>query len=348
MGVMGGVENKPSGRASEILSRCGTAIAPPLRDAVAQLADPELRTFVEYHLGWRDSSGAPIDGRAGKGLRGAVALIASQAVGGSAEAALPGAVAVELMHNFSLLHDDIMDGDRYRRGRETVWSLHGLGWGVLTGDALLVLATQQLSSLPNRCAVECTSDLLGATAKMIHGQAEDMRFERRVDVSLDECLSMARRKTGALLGCAASLGARLGGARPDQLTSLEAFGRELGMVFQATDDLLGVWGEPTRTGKPVGSDIATRKKSIPISAAIASQEPSAATLKALLEKMEADHDDLLRAVGLVEECGGRVQTMELIDVHLHEALSHLHEVELDPDAADDLRALLGFASSRDS
>jgi geranylgeranyl diphosphate synthase type I len=336
-----------SDRAFLILERCGKTIAPALHGAVEQLQDRHLRSFVEYHLGWRDASGAAVTGRTGKGLRGALALLGSEAVGGSAETALPGAVAVELIHNFSLLHDDIIDGDRDRRGRETVWSLQGVGWGILTGDALLALAVQQLCWPTQADAAGCVADLLAATAEMIHGQAEDMTFEQRDDVTLVECLAMARRKSGALLGCAASVGARLGQARHEQVEGLAAFGQDLGMVFQATDDLLGIWGDPLITGKPTGSDIVSHKKSIPIVAALTSHSPSAEALQVALKKGDGEVD-VARAVELLEESGARALTTELIEAHLQSATSRLDGLDLEPAASDDLRTLMKFASSRDS
>jgi geranylgeranyl diphosphate synthase type I len=342
------VKSELADRAAEILDQCGTTIAPALRGAVAQLHDDRLRALVEYHLGWRNADGSVTEGRTGKGLRGAVTLLTAKAVGGSSDVALPGAVAVELVHNFSLLHDDIIDDDRYRRGRETVWSLHGVGWGVLTGDALLVLAVQQLSSSTQPAGAGCVADLVNATAEMIHGQAEDMVFEHRQDVTLDECLTMVRRKSGALLGCAASLGARLGGARPDQVEGLTSFGHHLGIVFQATDDLLGIWGDPARTGKPVASDLASRKKSIPITAAMTGKTPASKALAAVLAHDEVSEASLARAVDLVDEAGGRARTMELIEEHVQRATERLDGLDLNSDAVDDLRALAKFAACRDS
>ena len=178
-------------------------------------------------------------------------------------------MAVELVHNFSLLHDDIMDGDTERRHRPTAWTVFGTPAAILAGDALLALAQDILledGGPQGRWAARC---LLAAVQRLISGQSADMEFEQRHAVSMDECLTMAGDKTAALMACACSIGAIFTGAPPSLAMSLADFGSHTGLAFQLVDDLLGIWGAPEVTGKPVWSDLRTRKKTLPVVAAMA-------------------------------------------------------------------------------
>ncbi|MGI5131300.1 polyprenyl synthetase family protein [Pseudonocardia sp. CA-107938] len=244
-----------------------------LRAAVDTLPAP-ARTVAGYHRGWLDEHGAPADAPAGKSIRPAFVLAAARATGGRGDP-VPAAVAVELVHDFSLLHDDVMDGDRTRRHRPTAWTVFGVGPAVLAGDALLTLALDLLR--PHGAAATV---LAAAVQELIDGQLTDLAFEERNDVTLDECLAMADGKTAALLGCSTALGAILAGAEPERVRVLMRAGRELGLAFQIVDDLLGIWGDPAVTGKPVGADLARRKKTIPVVAALTSGTPAGAELAA--------------------------------------------------------------------
>jgi geranylgeranyl diphosphate synthase type I len=252
-----------------------------MRDAVARLT-PSIRDVVSYHLGWTDAAGNPTAIKGGKGIRPALATLSAEATWADAAVGAPGGVAVELVHNFSLLHDDLMDGDVERRHRPTAWALWGPSVALLAGDALATLATDVLLRTPNPAAPQAALALCEATAEMIAGQADDLAFEARRSVSVEECMGMSTAKTGALLGCAASLGAILAAAPPATVRALRDFGRHLGVAFQATDDLLGIWGDPATTGKPTGNDIRQRKKSMPIVAALAAGDDEARELDALL------------------------------------------------------------------
>ena len=181
---------------------------------------------------------------------------------------MPGAVAVELVHNFSLLHDDLMDHDAERRHRATVWAVWGPSMAILVGDAMLALAYQVLADVRDESSVAAAAMLGTATQGLIAGQVEDLAFERRATVRVEECVAMAAGKTGALLGCSAAIGAVLAGAPVETVAALQIYGEELGLAFQLVDDLLGIWGDSAVTGKPVGSDLRARKKSLPISWAL--------------------------------------------------------------------------------
>jgi geranylgeranyl diphosphate synthase type I len=173
------------------LLRARKAVDPALRAAVDRL-DPESRRLARYHFGWTDADGHDSgSGSGGKAVRPALALLSAEAAGAPAHVGVPGAVAVELVHNFSLLHDDLMDGDVERRHRTTVWALEGAPAAILAGDALLTLATQVLLDAGTLDAVAATRLLAECTQQLIAGQHDDLGFERRHDVDVDECVAMA-------------------------------------------------------------------------------------------------------------------------------------------------------------
>lgn len=329
------------------LHRSRDLVDPAMRAAIARL-DPASQRVAEYHLGWVDADGRPTTS-GGKAVRPALALLSARAAGAPVEVGVPGAVAVELVHNFSLLHDDLMDGDVQRRHRATVWAVWGASTAILVGDAMLALAYQVLADAPGGQAVAASALLGTATQGLIAGQIEDLAFEQRPAVSVAECVAMAAGKTGALLGCSAAIGAVLAGAPQPTVTALRRYGEHLGLAFQLVDDLLGIWGDPAATGKPVGSDLRARKKSLPIAYALESGGSVAAELAGWLAGPESDsEDDVRRAANLVETAGGRAWARDEAGRRLDAAAAALVEVDLDPTAADELIALGRFVVSRDS
>jgi geranylgeranyl diphosphate synthase type I len=316
------------------LDRARELVDVPLFNAVARLS-PELQPPVQHHLGG-----------GGKHVRAAVALVAAEACGASVEAAVPGAVAIELVHNFSLLHDDVIDGDRQRRHRSTVWAEFGVGAAIIAGDALAVLAMEVLLEHPNPYAPRAAIELARGTQAMIDGQADDIAFESRPLVSVEECLRMGERKTGALLSCAAALGAILAGAPEASVQAMRDYGRHLGIAFQAVDDLLGIWGDPSVTGKPVGSDLRQHKKTLPVVAAIAAADGLAGEIVALLRGRLSDRD-VATAAQFVDRYGGREAAMETAEQHLAAALEALNRTPLVPAPAMELAEIASFVVGRD-
>ena len=334
-----------------VLTRTRELVVPSMRRALDDLP-VALRSQVEYHLGWVDLEGNP-EGRGGKMVRPALAVLSAEAAGADPSVAIPGAVAVELIHNFSLLHDDIMDGDRERRHRPTVWAAFGLSDAIIAGDALMTLGVQVIHDAPGlspEIRLNAGRRLCMETAAMIAGQVEDGGFERRECVSWDECVAMERKKTGALLSFASSIGAVLAGAPEDSVERLAGFGMHLGLAFQAVDDLLGIWGDPQVTGKPVSSDLRQAKKSLPITAALESGSPEAEELARLLRTVgagaELEGERLEEAVGLVEACGGRTRTERFAAEQLERAEVFLQGDGLAPAAVEELRTLGRFLSAR--
>ncbi len=327
-----------------VLRRTRALAMPALHDAVERLP-PRLRLPAQYHLGWVDVDGRPVESDGGKNIRAALALLSAAAVGADEVIGVPGAVAIELVHNFSLIHDDLMDDDRERRHRLTVWAAYTPAVAIIVGDALATLATQVLLDAPPPANARALAALQSATAHMIAGQADDLAFEGRHDVALDDCIEMARGKTGALLGCAASLGAILADASEARVEALAAFGMHLGIAFQAVDDILGIWGDPAVTGKPVCSDIHQRKNTIPIVAAL--EQSGSDELRALLGAETITDSDAARAAMLIDDHGGRAVTEKIAASSLNAALDALERVDPPAAAAAELTAVANFVVGRD-
>jgi geranylgeranyl diphosphate synthase type I len=333
--------------AREVLAWSRGLVDPALRKAVDTIATP-LRQIAGYHLGWWDAAGNPADASSGKAIRPAFTLLAACGVGGDAESALPAAVAIELVHNFSLLHDDVMDGDRTRRHRRTAWSLFGRRNAILTGDALLMLAFEVLSGSDHPAVQTGLRSISTTVGELLHGQYEDLSFERRADVDLAECQHMSAAKTGALLGCACALGALFGDGTGEQVDHLREFGARLGLAFQHFDDLLGIWGDPAATGKPVHSDLDNRKKSLPVVAALASDTPAGKELAVLYRRATPlSTGELAHAAELVEAAGGRAWSQAQTTQLLTQALTHLQAAASTEPATTELAALAHFATQRD-
>ncbi len=322
-----------------ILSRARELVDPAIAAALSVLC-PELRVPAEYHFQSR-----------GKGTRPALAILSAEAVGAPSETGVPGAVAIELIHDFSLIHDDIIDNDAERRHRPTVWAKFGIGVGVVAGDALHNLAYEVLLSDPTAPRVKAVKHLTAAVSAMIAGQSMDMAFEERTLVTLEECLAMEQGKTGALLSYATSVGAILAEADDSVVDGLAEFGAEVGVAFQAVDDLLGIWGDPERTGKPAGADLRERKKSVPVVIALNSGTSAAEELAELYSRPDWDVGGVDAARALVEAGGGREGTQALARTHYDRAVSALdslaaHE-EVVEEVVEEFRQLADFILGRD-
>jgi geranylgeranyl diphosphate synthase type I len=355
-------------------------VGPAMAVAITRLS-PEVRPVAAYHLGLADANGhgrgngragdkgnggaqvpKPANGRAadgaarpggtkpagsGKALRPALALLSARAAAAAPERGVPAAVAVELVHNFSLLHDDIMDGDEERRHRPTAWTVYGIGAAILAGDAMLALAQDILLEDKGPQGVWAARCLSVAVQRLIAGQGADLAFESRDDVTLAECQEMAGDKTAALMACACSIGAIHVGAPPAVAMGLAGFGAHAGQAFQLTDDLLGIWGSPAVTGKPVRSDLRARKKSLPVVAALTAGTAASADLSALLGQDEPlSEDDLVRAAGLVEEAGGKDWTENEAAAQLEAAHRCLAETPMPDDVRAEFAGIAEFITAR--
>ncbi|MFB8000775.1 polyprenyl synthetase family protein [Nocardia sp. NPDC056000] len=326
------------------LAAARLAIEPVLRAAVASLSEPMDR-MAGYHFGWCDAEGVEITGLQGKALRPALTFAAAVACGGTIENATHAAAAVELLHNFSLVHDDVMDEDRFRHGRPTVWRVWGETNATLLGDALQALALGVLSDgVPESVTAEAVIRLARATVTLCRGQYEDCAFAARSSVTVDEYLTMAAGKTGALLGCACALGALCAGADHRVVSAMHTFGCELGLVFQLVDDAIDIWGDPEVTGKPAHSDLIQRKQSFPVVCALASDTgPGREFARLYHARQPMTAQRAARAANLIEEAGGRQRTLGRAATALESALG-----VLPPEmAAADLTALAHLVAYRD-
>lgn len=304
-----------------------------------------MRRVAMYHFGWEHADGTPASGNAGKAIRPALVLASAQALDGIPENAVRAAVAVELAHNFTLLHDDVIDKDARRRGRSTAWTVFGVPDAIITGDAMMALALGLLAEDPHPASAAASARLAACVVELCAGQQADCAFEQRPDVALDECLTMATAKTGALLGCACALGALYAGAGPGEVDAMDAFGREAGLAFQLIDDLIGIWGDPGHTGKPAGADLIARKKSLPVVAALGSGTEAGAELAALYAGPMAG-DDVRKAADAVDRAGGRDWAQAHAADRMGRAVQQLSRAVPDLGAAGGLLALAEFVTRR--
>ncbi|MEV7196416.1 polyprenyl synthetase family protein [Streptomyces sp. NPDC093510] len=339
-----------SGAAFPRLGWVDDLVLPALQAAVAALPATERRA-AGYHRGWCEADGTPLVAASGRGktVRPALALLSAVAVGGSPQSALPGAVAVELVHDFTLLHDDVMDGDALRRHRPAVWSAFGTASAVLTGDALLVAAMREVAHSPAEFAAVAVQELVRALLDLVEGQSHDVAFEQTPEVSVARYLAMAEGKTGSLMGCACALGGVLAGADSGRVRGLREFGRRLGVAFQCADDVMGIWGRAARSGKPVGADLAARKKSLPVVAALAGSCSAAERLRSLYRSPHPlDAQEVQLAGELVEKAGGRQAAEEEARRQMSAALRALSHARPTADAYRQLQEIASMMIRRDS
>jgi geranylgeranyl diphosphate synthase type I len=321
-------------------------VGPATEAAISRLT-PGVRKVAAYHYGYADANGNPVRKGSGKGLRPALALLSARAAGAPAERGVTPAIAVELVHNFSLLHDDIMDNDLERHHRPTAWTVYGIGAAILAGDALLALANDLLledNAPGGQWAARCLST---AVQRLIAGQSEDLAFEKRDDVTLPECVEMAGDKTAALMACACTIGAVHAGAAPELAMGLAEFGGHVGLAFQLTDDLLGIWGATEVTGKPVMADLRARKKSLPVVAALTSGTSAGEELSGILATPgELPEDKLVRAAELVVKAGGKDWAEQEAASRLAAAAGSLDGTGIPAEVRDEFVAIAEFITAR--
>ncbi|MFL6129072.1 MAG: polyprenyl synthetase family protein [Mycobacteriales bacterium] len=323
----------------EVLSDAGALVVPRLQQALAALS-PENREVLDYHMGWRDSAGQPVQRRGSKSVRPGLALLSAAAVGGSAEDAMPGAVAVECLHNFAFLHDDVADRDRYRRQRQTAWVAFGQGRALNAGTAMLVLGHRTLIEAPSPHREQALRLLVDTCGTMLTGQGLDLAFEHRLDVTVEESMAMTRGKTATLLSCATAIGAVLCTGETEVSRTLHDFGQQVGIAFQARDDLLGIWGRPEQTGgRPPGFDLTAGKGTLPVVVALQAGGPASDELRELLGGRALDEAGVARAAELVAAAGGRAWTEDLARRCVADAEKMLGELAVPAEVRDGLIAV---------
>jgi geranylgeranyl diphosphate synthase type I len=228
-----------------------------------------LYNMMRYHMGWIDELGRAQRSTAGKRLRPLFCLLVCHTLGGQWRQALPAAAAVELMHNFSLIHDDIQDSSKERRGRPTVWHIWGQPQAINVGNGMHALALSSLLRLeepgaPREKVMHATRFLGEASLRLCEGQYRDISYENHLDIKVNDYLSMISGKTAALFRSSFEIGALMATDNESLIARLGSFGHALGMTFQVRDDVLSIWGDEKATGKPSASDIIMRKKTLPV------------------------------------------------------------------------------------
>ncbi|HEY7347212.1 MAG TPA: polyprenyl synthetase family protein [Ktedonobacterales bacterium] len=313
-----------------------------------------LYDMLRYHFGWMDADGHPSPHALGKAVRPTLCLLACEAVGGKWERALPAAAALELIHNFSLIHDDIQDGDHQRHHRPTVWAVWGQAQAINAGDAAFALSGVAIEQLREygysaEMSLIVWQMLNTATLRLVEGQYLDLAFERHADITVDEYLAMIARKTGALIEAAAHVGALLGGADKTLIDHLRWYARALGLAFQIGDDLLGIWGQVAETGKPVAADLRRRKKSLPIVYAMQHGSPEE---KALLTELYArdqqtlDDAEVACALNILERVRAQERTQDLLADYCARAMLQLERARLPAWARTEFATIARFLAER--
>ncbi len=325
------------------------AIEDEMRRALG-VGEPPLRDYyvmMEYHLGWTDEKGEPAPrghtgqlSSGGKRIRPLLCLLTCAASGGDWQCALPMAAALELLHNFSLLHDDIQDNSPLRRGRPTVWKIWGIPQAINAGDAMFTLAHLAPHQLTTRgvapaIALAALAEFDRTCLALTQGQYLDMGFETRERVTAAEYLAMIERKTAALIAACAALGARLAGADAGRVEHFRQFGRNLGLAFQVQDDLLGIWGDLAVTGKSAASDLEKRKKSLPV---VCGLEKSAGFARAYAQPHTPD-EPVTALAHTLEQLGARDDTQATARRLTAEAVEHFEAAQPAGEAAAALREL---------
>ena len=274
----------------EILAEMRATLQKASDTAAASGESFDFYEYMRYHLGWVDITFAPVSSNPGKLLRPTLLLLAYEAAGANGlvgdaptdtaylARASPAAAALELTHNFTLIHDDIEDGDVDRRHRATLWKLWGIPQAINAGDGMFALARLTLWGVLERgvepgIAVKLGTALDYACLVIAEGQYLDISFENRQAISVASYLDMIRRKTAVLMACSAEMGALLGTNDQETIASLRSFGQATGIVFQVRDDMLGIWASTVESGKTVAGDIYRRKKSLPILHALEHANP---------------------------------------------------------------------------
>ncbi|BAZ98125.1 short chain isoprenyl diphosphate synthase IdsA [Methanothermobacter sp. EMTCatA1] len=250
----------------------------------------------------------------GKKIRPSLALLSSEAVGGDPGDAAGVAAAIELIHTFSLIHDDIMDDDEIRRGEPAVHVLWGEPMAILAGDVLFSKAFEAvIRNGDSEMVKEALAVVVDSCVKICEGQALDMGFEERLDVTEEEYMEMIYKKTATLIAAATKAGAIMGGGSPQEIAALEDYGRCIGLAFQIHDDYLDVVSDEESLGKPVGSDIAEGKMTLMV-------------VKALERASEKDRERLISILG----SGDEKLVAEAIEIfERYGATEYAHAVALD-------------------
>ncbi len=338
----------PSMEGPEILFRYRGYVQDEVGEFLGK-ADQPLDDLLRYQLGWTEDGVLNL----GKCLRPAMCLLACESLNGDLNHCIPIAAGIEMVHNFSLIHDDIEDGDELRHHRSTVWAQFGRNPAMLSGLGLWTVAYKIIGQASNRGMsatklLEVRSILNETCSEIIQGQEQDLSFETRRDVALAEYIEMIGRKSAALFGTSLRLGALVAGASSEEAERLDLFGRQLGLAFQIRDDILGIWGEGSATGKPVGADIIRRKKSLPVvhafEQAVGSDRDLLRSVYTKDDVSDADVNDVLE---VLQRWNCRYFAQGLAEDYRSTAMDALSKAHIDGEARQRFDELMAFILERD-
>jgi geranylgeranyl diphosphate synthase type I len=305
--------------------------------------------MMHYHMGWAEASLAAANHPSGKRIRPLICLLTCLASGGDWRQAIPAGTAIEILHNFTLIHDDIQDNSPTRRGRPTLWKIWGPEQAINSGDAMFALSHLAMNRLLDQTisptiVVQALRRLDETCIDLTRGQYNDMRFEQEETVTVDEYLAMIDGKTAALLSLATELGALIAGKDQETVAHYAAFGRELGLAFQVRDDILGIWGDESLIGKSAATDIATRKKSLPVLYGLEKSE----NLRDLYAGNNSDDEFVQNAINLLDDVGAREFTHHHEQTYSRSSLNHLEAVSPQGQGAEAIYQLVALLLNRES
>jgi len=309
--------------------------------------------LLRYYMGWVDPEGNATTGTEGKYLRPTLCLFSCEAVGGVRGMAMPAAAAMELIHNFSLIHDDIQDADETRHHRKTLWAVWGIPKALVAGNVLRIVADSTLDDLqsagvPTGRALPVIEQLTQAYLEMIEGQYLDISFEGQSEVGLKQYLDMIARKTGALIRCSFTMGALIGSHDIGDANAFRESGRALGFLFQVRDDILGIWGDEESTGKPVGADIRRKKNAFPAVYAMSkAQGEDKRHLLGIYGKDELSDADVEDVLHIMDALKVREHAHALAVEEAEVAMDALAAVEMERRARREYENLLEFLLHRE-
>lgn len=304
----------------------------------------EMHQMLVYHMGWVGEGAGPE--ASGKRIRPLLVTLCAAAAGGDWRKAIPGAAAVELIHNFSLVHDDIQDQSQTRRGRATLWTLWGVAQAINAGDALFSLGQMAVLGLGQtvspRVGLNAGHTLQETCLHLTEGQYLDLSYEGRKDLKVEDYWPMVGGKTAALISASTYIGALAAQAEADVCQSYRQFGELLGLAFQAQDDRLGIWGEVELTGKSTASDLLSGKKSLPVLFGLS--QSGAFAKRWSRGSLQAEEVPELAAI--LEAEGGREFVEQETDRLTKQALEALERSQTQGEAGDALRELADYLLQR--
>ena len=338
-----------------MFTRYKSSVERELYRVLPSSGNSEAYRLLRYHLGWIDQQGNTLDTSVtqGKALRPTLCLFACDALGDDYSKALPAAAALELIHNFSLIHDDIQDQDVERRHQPTVWHLWGIPKALWSGNAMQCTGDLSLLEVLGKDVAPATvlrvSEILTESyTEMIQGQVLDLQFESRTDIKADEYLFMIACKTGALIRAGLEIGALLGTDDPATVKAFAKFGEHLGQAFQIRDDYLGIWGDQATLGKATGNDIRRRKKSYPVVFALERASGRAMVdLLRIYDQEELQEEDVQRVLAVLNEVGAQENAQRLTEVAAAQALEALKPIYLPDWAKTEAEELVDFLARRE-